>query len=105
MILCYKPTGVILKKILFVIQSLRIGGAERMQVTLANKLVNSGYDVTIVTWKPMIDLKCDLDERVHFIYRAPNQHLGAKIPYIATNSTTTACGSFARRQGSSTNTT
>ena len=71
-----------MKKILFVIQSLRIGGAERLQVTLANKLVNSGYDVTIVTWKPMIDLKCDLDERVHFIYRAPNQHLGAKIPYI-----------------------
>ena len=71
-----------MKKILFVIQSLRIGGAERLQVTLANKLVNSGYDVTIVTWKPMIDLKCDLDERVHFIYRAPNQHLGAKIPNI-----------------------
>ena len=71
-----------MKKILFVIQSLRIGGAERLQVTLANKLVDSGYDVTIVTWKPMIDLKCDLDERVHFIYREPNQHLGAKIPYI-----------------------
>ena len=71
-----------MKKILFVIQSLRIGGAERLQVTLANKLAESGYDVTIVAWKPMIDLKCDLDERVRFIYREPNQHLGAKIPYI-----------------------
>ena len=55
-----------MKKILFVIQSLRIGGAERMQITLANKLVSVGYDVTVVAWKPFFDLKNDLDEKVKF---------------------------------------
>lgn len=71
-----------MKKILFVIQSLRIGGAERMQITLANKLVSVGYDVTVVAWKPFFDLKNDLDEKVKFKYVPPNQHLGARIPYI-----------------------
>ena len=71
-----------MKKILFVCQSLKIGGAERMQVTLANKLVEAGYDVTILIWLPIYTLQDDLDKRVHLIYKAPDEHLGNKIPYI-----------------------
>ena len=71
-----------MKKILFVIQSLRLGGAERAQVTLANKLVEIGYDVTVLIWMPKYDLRDELDERVHLIYKAPDEHLGNKIPYI-----------------------
>jgi len=71
-----------MKKILFVIQSLRIGGAEKEQVTLANRLVEAGYDVTILLWMPYFDLQNELDERVHVIYKPQDQHLGNKIPYI-----------------------
>ena len=70
------------KKILFVIQSLRMGGAERVQVTLANKLVEAGYDVTVLVWKPIFDNESELDERVRLIYKAPDRHLGNRIPYI-----------------------
>ena len=70
------------KSILFVLQSLRMGGAERVQVTIANKLVQAGYDVTILIWKPLFTFRDNLDERVHLIYKAPDEHLGNKIPYI-----------------------
>ena len=70
------------KKILFVIQSLRTGGAERLQVTIANKLAQNGYDVTILIWKPMYMFKDKLDPRIRLIYKAPDEHLGNKIPYI-----------------------
>ena len=71
-----------MKKILFVLQSLRMGGAERLQVTIANKLARAGYDVTILIWKPLYVYRDDLDKRVHLIYKAPDEHLGNKIPYI-----------------------
>ena len=70
------------KKILFVLQSLRMGGAERLQVTIANKLVKAGYDVTILIWKPMYNYRDNLDPRVRLIYKAPDEHLGNRIPYI-----------------------
>lgn len=70
------------KSILFVLQSLRMGGAERVQVTIANKLVQAGYDVTILIWKPYFTFRDNLDERVRLIYKAPDEHLGNKIPYI-----------------------
>ena len=71
-----------MKNILFVIQSLGIGGAERAQVTLANRLVKAGYDVTILMWLPRFDFQTELDERVHVIYKAPDRHIGNRIPYI-----------------------
>ena len=36
-----------MKKILFIVPSLGIGGLERVQVTLANALVKQGYNITI----------------------------------------------------------
>ena len=71
-----------MKKILFVVQSLKIGGAEKAQVMVANKLVELGYDVTILVWVPLFDYQKDLDERVHLIYKAQDEHLGNHIPYI-----------------------
>lgn len=71
-----------MKKILFVLPSLAVGGLERVQVTLANKLVNHGYDVTILILEPIDDLKVDLDEKVRLIYRPYKNHFGKKIPYI-----------------------
>ena len=70
------------KRILFVLQSLRMGGAERVQVTIANKLAQAGYDVTILIWKPIFTFRDDLAKRVRLIYKAPDEHLGNKIPYI-----------------------
>lgn len=72
-----------MKKILFVLPSLNIGGLERVQVTLANKLVGRGYDVTVMTLDPGEDLRYELDERVHFIYKLPKPHpIMSRIPYI-----------------------
>lgn len=71
-----------MKKILFVMQSLRIGGAERVLVTIANKLVKAGYDVTILIWCARFTFREDLDDRVHLIYRPTDQHIGDRIPYI-----------------------
>lgn len=70
------------KRILFVLQSLRTGGAERVQVTIANMLAEAGYDVTILIWKPLYTFRDDLDKRVRLIYKAPDEHLGNRIPYI-----------------------
>ena len=71
-----------MKKILFILPSLTVGGLERVQVTIANMLVQKNYDVTVITLSPDDDLKPELDERVHYIYKPPKQHLGNKIPYI-----------------------
>ena len=71
-----------MKKILFILPTLAVGGLERVQVTLANKLVQSGYDVTIKTLFPIDTLKDELDERVHFEYKPPKKHIGNRIPYI-----------------------
>lgn len=71
-----------MKKILFILPSLTVGGLEKVQVTLANKLVQNDYDVTIMTLSPEDDLKDELDERVHVKYRPPKSHLGNSLPYI-----------------------
>jgi glycosyltransferase involved in cell wall biosynthesis len=59
-----------------------MGGAERLQVTLANKLAEAGYDVTILIWTPLYTFRENLDPRVRLIYKAPDEHLGNRIPYI-----------------------
>ena len=71
-----------MKRVIFIIPSLGVGGLERMQVVLANKLAKNGYDVTVMTLSPVDDLKDALDERVHFMHKPPKQHLGNRIPYI-----------------------
>ena len=71
-----------MKRVLFILPSLSIGGLERVQVTIANKLAQSGYDVTIIILYPIDTLKDELDERVHFVYKPPKKHLGNRLPYI-----------------------
>ena len=71
-----------MKKVLFILPSLTVGGLERVQVTIANKLADNGYDVTVMTLDPKDDLKDELDNRVRYIYKPPKLHLGNKIPYI-----------------------
>lgn len=56
-------------KILFIVPSLTVGGMERMQVTLANALYRSGYDITIMLLNPVYDLADDLDSGIRLIYK------------------------------------
>ncbi len=72
-----------MKKILFVLPWLAIGGLERVQVNLANALVGQGYDVTILTLNPRADLKAELSPKVHYRYKPYKPHpIGGRIPYI-----------------------
>ncbi len=56
-----------MKKILFLINSLAIGGAEKSLITLANKLNKSKYEVTVMTILDGGENKSLLEERV--VYR------------------------------------
>lgn len=71
-----------MKKILFIVPSLKLGGLERVQVTIANQLAERGHDVTVMMFNPVFDQRDALSDKVRFIYRAPKKHLGQKIPYI-----------------------
>lgn len=71
-----------MKKLLFVLPALGIGGVQKVLVTLANRLVRKGCDVTILTYREPDELKSELDSCVHFKYKKPNEHFGNKIPYI-----------------------
>lgn len=72
-----------MKKILFVLPSLVLGGLERMQVTIANALARDGYEVTVMTLQPGDDLKGQLNSRVHFVYKPARPfRLIRRIPYI-----------------------
>ena len=71
-----------MKKILFILPSLAVGGLERVQVSLANALTKEGYDVTIMTLYPNDELRSELSEKVHYLYKPPKRHLGERIPYI-----------------------
>ena len=72
-----------MKKILFILPSLCVGGLEKMQVTLANALVERGYDVTVMTLNPEADLLPQLDKRVRYIYKPYKPHsIMKRIPYI-----------------------
>ena len=71
-----------MKKILFVLPSLTMGGLERMQVTLANSLCRAGYDVTVMILQDNRALADELDEQIRLIVKEDKQHLGKSIPYI-----------------------
>lgn len=71
------------KKVLFVLPSLVLGGLERVQVTIANALVEKGYDVTVMVLENRLDLKDELDGRVHLIYKPYRPHkIMRRIPYV-----------------------
>ncbi len=71
-----------MKKILFIIPTLEIGGLERTQVTIANWLTASGNDVTILLLNDIDTIKDELDPRVKLIHKDYKKHIGQKIPYI-----------------------
>lgn len=71
-----------MKKVLFILSSLKLGGMERVQVTIANTLAQRGWDVTVMIFNPVFDLKDALSDKVHFIYKPPKKHIGQKLPYI-----------------------
>lgn len=71
-----------MKKILFIIPSLAVGGLEKVQVTLANRLSEMGYDITILLLEPVFDLQCQLNSNVKVKYKGYKKHIGEKIPYI-----------------------
>lgn len=72
-----------MKKILFIIPSLGMGGLEKVQVTLANKLSELGYDVTVLTFDRGEDLKSTLSKKIKFIHKPPKPfRIMRKIPYI-----------------------
>lgn len=72
-----------MKKILFILPSLAVGGLERVQVSIANALVKSGHDVTVLALEPIFDLASELDERVRLIHKPYKpHHIMKKIPYI-----------------------
>lgn len=71
-----------MKKILFIIPSLAVGGLEKVQVTLANKLSELGYEVIILLLEPVFDLQCQLNSEVRVEYKSYKKHIGERIPYI-----------------------
>lgn len=72
-----------MKKILFILPWLALGGLERIQVTIANALAKNGYDVTVMVLENRLDLKDELDPRVHLVYKPYKPHkIMRRIPYI-----------------------
>lgn len=72
-----------MKKILFVLPGLPMGGLERVQVNLANALAERGHEVTILTLNPQADLKSELSPKVRYRYKPYKPHpIGGRIPYI-----------------------
>ena len=72
-----------MKKILFVLPSLKIGGLEKVQITIANALAERNYDITIIALNPECDLLDQLDGRVNYIYKPYRPHpIMRRIPYI-----------------------
>ena len=71
-----------MKKILFILPSLGMGGLEKMQVNLANSLFSRGYDVTVMVLDGVYPLASQLKEGVKFIYKGLKPLLGRVIPYI-----------------------
>jgi glycosyltransferase involved in cell wall biosynthesis len=55
------------KTITFLINSLNVGGAEKVCVTLCNGLVNKGVNVSLIVVHPSTPLESKLDERVNLI--------------------------------------
>lgn len=68
-----------MKKVLFVLPSLSVGGLEREQVTLANYLDNNGYDVTIMILDNIRDLENELNKNVKLVHKPYKKHIGSYI--------------------------
>ena len=71
-----------MKRILFVLPSLGMGGMERALITIANQLIDHGYEVTVCILDDITDLSDELDKRVRLLHKPYKSHLGQKIPYI-----------------------
>ena len=73
-----------MKRVLFILPSLTMGGLERVQVTLANALQRIGYDVTVMILDDNRELEDELDNRVTLFRKVYKTHLGQSVPYIRT---------------------
>lgn len=73
-----------MKRVLFILPSLTMGGLERVQVTLANALQRIGYDVTVMILDDNRELEDELDRRVTLFRKVYKTHLGQSVPYIRT---------------------
>lgn len=74
-----------IKKILFILPWLAVGGLERVQVTIANALAERGHDITIMTYTKGNDLAPELNPRIHFIYKQPKPFpIRRRMKYIWT---------------------
>lgn len=62
-----------MKRLLFAAYSLDIGGIEKALVTLANKLQEIGYDITIVLEKKQGVFLKEINNKIHIIGYAPNE--------------------------------
>ena len=72
-----------MKKVLFILPWLAVGGLEKMQVNLANALVSRGYDVTVMALQPKADLLPQLDKSVKYVHKPYKPHpIMKRIPYI-----------------------
>ena len=71
-----------MKKILFVLPSLVVGGMEKMAVTLANKLDSLGNSVTLMLLDNKTDLQYELSNKVRLMHKPYKAHLGKKLPYL-----------------------
>lgn len=72
-----------MKRILFILPWLEVGGLERAQVTLANALAGIGHEVTIMALQKGETLRSELDPNVRYIYKKPRSlSVMRKIPYI-----------------------
>jgi len=72
-----------MKKILFVMPGLSVGGLERVQVSIANALSKKGHDVTVMILNPEYTLAKELDKRVKLVHKPYKPHkIMKKIPYI-----------------------
>ena len=71
-----------MKRILFVLPSLGVGGMERALITIANQLIDHGYEVTVCILDDITDLSDELDKGVRLLHKPYKSHLGQKIPYI-----------------------
>ncbi len=72
-----------MKRILFILPSLAVGGLEKEQITIANGLVRKGYSVTVKTLEKNDEMRRFLDDRVIYDYKPYKPHpIMKRIPYI-----------------------
>lgn len=71
-----------MKKVLFVLPSLVVGGMEKIAIALANKLDSLGCGVTLMILDNKTDLKDELANGVKLIYKPYKKHFGKKLPYL-----------------------